>query len=150
MFTAADLQTIKTAIQADATMSADWSAGNPGAVAAYLNAVPSSGPVSILRPDVTTQELAQALDITELLALTQTQLSVLQLAGLARTLDFTNANVTAGLAAVFPSTTTTYTNLMAVAQRAATRLEALFSANSVCAQYGAQIDASTVILAMKS
>lgn len=148
-FTAAQLAAIKAAVNADATALADWNAGNRGTCCDYLNSAPATGATPIIRPDVTNGELFHALVATEVLALSAAQLVMLQLAGQAGTIDFTNPNVAGGLSAIFASSTQTYKNVMAIAQRAATRLEALFVTNGVCAVYGAQIDADTLVQAMK-
>ena len=64
--------------------------------------------------------------------------------------DFTQSAVTAGLAAIFPSTSATYANIMGIAVRAATRLEAIFLSNGVSTHYGDQIDLSVLLAAMAS
>lgn len=150
MLSTTDLQTIKAGVLADATALADWNAGNTGVLLAYLNSTPSSGAVAVTRKDVSNTELFHALVATEVLALTAGQLAMLQMAGLAGVIDFTNANVAAGLPNLFASTTQTYKNILAIAQRAATRLEALFTSNGICSQYGVQLDLPTLQQAMKS
>lgn len=146
-FSTTQLQAIKSAIQADATALAFVNAGNPGACADYLNG-PSA--IMLIREDVSNRELFHALAATEVVALSSGQQTLLQLAGLAGTIDFTNPNVSGGLTAVFPSTTKTYANIMAIAQRPASFLEGIFTSNGVCSLYGATIDSGGVQAAMAS
>ncbi len=112
---------------------------------AYLNA-PST--TMLTRTDVSNTDLFHAMVATDVLALTAPQLNMLQLAGLAQTIDFTNPNVATGLTAIFPATSKTYANILALSQRAATRLEAIFTTSAVSSQYGAQIDVPTLIEAL--
>jgi hypothetical protein len=146
-FSATDLQAIKAAISGNATALADWTAGNPGTVAEWLNAASTT---NLTRMDVTNTELFHALVASEVLALTVQQLTMLQLAGAAGRIDFTNANVAGGLSAIFPSTSKTYANIMTLAQRAASNLEAVFTSSAVCRPdvYGMRADVALVIAAM--
>lgn len=149
-FTTAQLQAIKSAIAADAEMSADIAAGNPGAVAALLNAVPATGATAVTRTDVSNTELFHCLEPADVSTLAPWQLTMLQLAGQAQVIDFTNPVVASGLGSIFPNTTKTYANIMGIAQRPGTRLEALFTTSGVCATYGAQASVADVLAAMAS
>lgn len=59
-------------------------------------------------------------------------------------IDATQARIRAGFASVFGGGSTSVSNLAAIAQRPATRLEALFTTNNVCAIFG-QLCSSTLI-----
>ncbi len=146
-FSASDLLAIKNAVNADQTALADWTAGNRGNLCAYLNAVPAT-PQMVTRKDVSNAELFACLVPSEVATLAQWQQTILQLTSAAAPIDFTNASIAAGLVSIFPATTQTYKNLMAVAQRAATRLEAIFLSNGVSSHYGDTIDVPTLIAAM--
>lgn len=141
--------TIKAGVNADQGALALWNAANPGACCDYLNSAPSTGPVLLTREDVSNTELFHALVTSDVASLQPWQLTMLQLAGQAGTIDFTNPNIASGLAEIFPNTTKTYANIMAMAQRPATRLEAMFTNNGVCSQYRARIDVNTLLEAMK-
>lgn len=146
-FTAAQLATIKSAVQADATAGPLASSGALGQLAAYLNSAPTTGAALVTREDVTPTELFHAIVYAEFSALGAPALAMLGLAKAAARIDFTNANVASGLTQIFPSTTQTYANIMAIAQRAATRLEAIFATGGVSQVYGQTIGVSDLIAA---
>ncbi len=148
MFSASDLTAIKNAVNADPTALAAWNAGNRGNLCIYLNSAPATGAAMVTRKDVTQGELFTCLVPSEIATLAQWQQTILQLTSAAAPIDFTNASIAAGLVSIFPPTTQTYKNLMAVAQRAATRLEAIFLTNGVSSHFGDQIDVPTLIAAM--
>lgn len=148
-FAASDLAAIKTAINADSTALGEWNAGNRGALCAYLNAVPSPSQ-NVTREDVSSTELFHCLVPGDLANLGVWQQTTLQLAAASGVIDFTNADINSGLTSIFPTTSKTYANIMAIAVRPATRLEAIFLANGVSSQYGATIDVPTLIQAMGS
>lgn len=147
-FSASDLTAIKNAVNADPTALSDWNAGNRGNLCAYLNAAPTSGAQQVTRKDVSNAELFSCLVPGEVATLAQWQQTILQLTSAAAPIDFTNASIAAGLVSIFPASTQTYKNLMAVAQRAATRLEAIFLVSGVSSHYGDTIDVPTLIAAM--
>lgn len=146
-FDSADLAVIKNAINADATALGEWNAGNRGALCAYLNSVPSPSQ-NVTREDVSSDELSHCLVASDVAAIAQWAQTVPTLAAQNRRIDFTKANVAGGLTSIFPSTSQTYANIMQVAVRPATRLEALFLTNGVSAHYGDTIDVPTLIAAM--
>lgn len=146
-FSAADLAAIKAAVTADATALGYWTAGNPGECCAYLNA-PSPTPVLIWRPDIPVAELLTGVVWSAFVSLTpqvQAAWAALTAGG---TVDSTNDNVRAGFVTVFGTGSQTVTNLAAIAQRPASRLEAIFTAAGVSAQYGTTIQVADLIGAM--
>ncbi len=153
--TAAQLSALKAAIQADPYAAPLAASGSVGAVAQYLNGTPTStAPTLLWRKEVTGAELFHALYAPDVLTLTAPQLAVLQLAGLAGTVDFSNPNIQAGLGRLFGPQSTTAANIAALAVRAATRFEAIFATAqgqaSVTPVYGQQVDAPTIQQAMGS
>lgn len=148
-FSASDLAAIKSAIQADATALAFVNAANPGGCAEYLNAVPAA-PTLIWRPDVPVAELLTGVVWSAFVALSTGAIAAWQALTSGGTVDATSANVRAGFVTIFGSGSQTVTNLSAIAQRPASRLEALFSVSAVCSHYGEQIDSATVQAAMVS
>lgn len=143
-----DLAAIKTAIQADTTASGYVSGGNPGACADYLNEVPSTSPTVIWMPAVPVAVLLTGVVWSAFIALAAGAQAAWQALTAGGTVDATNANVRAGFVDIFGSGSQTVTNLTALAQRPASRLEALFTASGVCSQYGAQVSAADVQQAM--
>ncbi len=147
-FSASELAVIKAAINADATAIGFVNAKNPGACAEYLNAAPAAGAVLIWRPDIPVAELLTGVLWSAFVALSaqvQAAWTALTAGG---TVDATNANVRAGFVTIFGAASQTVTNLAAIAQRSASRLEAIFTASGVSEHYGDQIDAATVQQAM--
>jgi hypothetical protein len=149
IFSATDLTAIKNAIEADTTALGEWNAGNTGLLCQYLNSVPSPSQ-NVTREDVPSGELFHCLVASDLSALTAWELTALQLAAQAGTIDFTKSTVTSGLASIFPSSSPTYANIMGIAVRPATRLEAIFLSGGVSTHYGDQIDLPTLLVAMAS
>lgn len=148
-FSASDLAAIKSAIEADATAAAYIAAGNPGACADYLNAA-SSGPTLIWRPDIPVSELLDGVIWSAFVALSTGAIAAWQALTSGGTVDATSANVRAGFVTIFGSGSQTLTNLSAIAQRPASRLEGIFTTSQVCSHYGEQIDSATVQAAMVS
>ncbi len=148
-FSASDLTAVKNDIEGDSTALGYWTAGSTGLLCEYLNSVPSPSQ-NVTREDVPSGELFHCLVASELSTLSAWQLTALQLAAAAGTIEFTQSAVTAGLAAIFPSTSATYANIMGIAVRPATRLEAIFLSNGVSTHYGDQIDLSVLLAAMAS
>ena len=148
-FTTTQLQAIKAAINADATALAMWP-GNPGGIADYLNSVPSTSPTAIWRPDIPVAELLTGVVWSAFVALgaqVQAAWTALTSGG---TVDSTNANIRAGFVTIFGSGSQTVTNLAAIAQRDATRLEAIFTTSGVSILYGQTVADTDVQQAMAS
>lgn len=143
-FSASDLAAIKSAIAADASASSYVSAGNPGACADYLNTAPASGAVLIWRPDIPVSELLDGVVWSAFVALSTGAIAAWQALTSGGTADATSANIRAGFVTIFGSGSQTVTNLTAIAQRPASRLEAIFTTAGVCSHYGEQIDSATV------
>lgn len=146
-FTPTELASIKAAVSADATALAYWTAGSAGLCCAYLNA-PSPTPVLIWRPNIPVAELLTGVVWSAFVALTpqvQAAWAALTAGG---TVDSTNANIRAGFVTVFGAASATVANLAAIAQRPASRLEAIFSSGGVSTQYGATIHVADLIGAM--
>ena len=154
ILTVPQLYALKSAIQADTYAASLSATGSVGALAQYLNNAPSSDAVLLWRKDVTASELFHALYAPDVLTLSGPQLAVLQLAGLAGTVDFSNKNIEAGMGRLFGPQSTTAANVAVLAVRAATRFEAIFATAqgqaSVTPVYGQQVDAPTIQQAMGS
>ena len=146
-FTTAELASIKAAVTADATALGYWTAGSAGMCCAYLNA-PSPTPVLIWRPNIPVAELLTGVVWSAFVELTpqvQAAWAALTAGG---TVDSTNANIRAGFVTVFGAASATVANLAAIAQRPASRLEAIFASGGVSTQYGATIHVADLIGAM--
>lgn len=135
--TPAQIATLKAAIAADPTMSA-YPNTSDGAydLAQYLNAT-SNPAVSIWKPDVSPSAMAAAVDWTAYAALTAAK----QNAYLALTqgpVDATSASVRSAFSSIFGAGAT-LTALSALAQRTASRLEAVFTTSNVCSVYGQMV-----------
>lgn len=133
---AADLVTFRNAINAetDAGVVAARTAGNDTAIANFY-AQPSSPQVLLWRPAVTIDELKAAVVWTEFLALTVARQNAWFALTQGVAVDATNTNIRTGFSSVFGASST-LTNLTAIAQRNATKLEALFATSSVSTQFG--------------
>lgn len=123
--TPAQLTTLKTAINADATAAAfpQTSDGHFN-LAAYLNTVPPT-PMSIWRSDIKPEEISAAVVMADFVLLT----AIKQTGLLLLTQGPANATIT-GVRTAFSSifgAGPTLTALTALAQRPATRFEAIFS-----------------------
>lgn len=144
MLTTAQLATLKSDIAANfaaQVTAADW----PTITAAY-NA-PSNPVVTIWRADIPTSEIVSGITFSELVALSAVKQFGLQVLMQPGTVDATSANVRAAFSAIFGASTT-LTALSALAQRTATRLEALFTTAQVSAVYGYALSANDVQKAM--
>ena len=138
-----NLSTLKAAIQADAALTAFLAAGNHGAVADYYN-TPAAG--SIWRPSISVAELNNAIVWSEFAALS-VQLQNTYLAMTAGgSVDATQARIRAGFAAVFSGVS--LTNLTAMAQRAPSRFETLFTTANVCSAFGQSVTPADVAAAL--
>jgi hypothetical protein len=121
--TPAQLSALKAAAQADPNVLQNFADGNDQTVADYYNALDASR--SVWRPQIMLRELNTAITWSDFAALTVAK----QNAYLAMTqggyVDGSAANVRSGFTTVFGSPSTSLTALTAIAQRQATRLEAL-------------------------
>ena len=146
MLTPAQLAAIKTDISAQSSLTADVASANWPAVAAFYNA-PSSPAVTVWRADVKPSEIVAAItgtDFTNLTAIKQSLLLLLLTPGV---VDATSSNVRADFSAIFPISAS-LTALTNIAQRTATRIEALFTTAQVSATYGYTLTAADVQQAM--
>jgi hypothetical protein len=148
--TAAQLQTFKADLNTNpgvATMIAnsDWVG-----VANYYNTVPAS-PTMLWRPLITVDELNTAIVWSEFTALTVAKQNA-YMALIQGAIDATKSNIRNGFTAIFAAGGQTVTNLTAVAKRAGTRFEVLFSAvdgaASTSSVFGALCDQNDVINAL--
>lgn len=146
-FTAGELQAIKAAINGNSAALADWNAGNPGAAAEWLN---SASATLIWMPAVPVSVLLTGVVWSAFIALSTSQQAAWQALTAGGTVDATNANIRAGFTSIFGAGSQTLTNLAALAQRAATNLEALFTTSGVCSLYGAMATEADVRAAMAS
>src|SRR5574337_515203 len=134
MLTASQLASLKTDASGQSTLTAAIAAKDWPTVAAFY-AEPSSPAVTIWRADVKPSEIVAAITGTDFTGLTAVKQSLLSLLLMPGVVDATSANVRADFSAVFPSSAS-LTALTALAQRTATRLEALFTTAQVSAAYG--------------
>ena len=150
--TATQLATLKAAIQADATAAAYWTAGQTSPLVEYLNSPPATEPTLLWRENVTARELFHALYGPDVLSLSAQQLAILQLAGIAGSVDFSSINIESGLGQLFGPLSTTAANIAKLAVRPATRFEALYASTqgkaSITAVYGHSVDIPTIQQAM--
>ncbi len=148
MFTLAQLQAIKAAINGDATAAAYVAADQFGALCTYMNS-PASPVVNVWRPDITVSQLLTGVVWSEFLALTAAQQGAWR-ALTAADVDATNANIRAGFVSIFGASSQTIANLTAIAERPATRLEVIFTTASVTSQFGTTLSESDAHLALAS
>lgn len=146
MLTTAQLAALKTDADGQSTLTAAIAAKDWPTVAAFYNA-PSSPAVTIWRADVKPSEIVAAITGSEFVALTALKQSLLSLLLMPGVVDATSANVRADFSAIF-ATGSSLTALTALAQRTATRIEALFTAAQVSAVYGYLLAAADVQQAM--
>jgi hypothetical protein len=116
--TTQQLQSLKSAIAADGTMSAapSNSTGNY-AILAALNAI-AAGPFIVWRTDIKSSEVVAAIVGTEFAALTAVKQTLLMMLISPGVVDASSANVQADFSAIF-SAGTTLTALAALAKRSA-------------------------------
>lgn len=140
MLTASQFATLKSDIQANfaaQVAAADW----PSIATAYNQ--PSSPAVTVWRADIKPSEIVAAIAGSEFVALTALKQSLLSLLLMPGVVDASSANIRADFSAIFPSSAS-LTALTAIAQRTATRLEALFTTAQVSAVYGYALTADDV------
>lgn len=148
MLNSAQLATFKAAIVADPNIAAELAALDDAAIAAYYNA-PSSPAVSLWRPNIPVAELNTAVDWSAFAGLTALKQNTYFAMTQPGFVDATAVNIRNGFGTVF-GTSTTLTALTALAQRTATRFEALFTTANVCALFGIVVNAEDVRQARNS
>jgi hypothetical protein len=127
--TSAQLATLKADIAADATLNAkpNNDDGNQFIADAY-NALASPA-INVWRADVRSSEVVAAVVMTDFIALTGLKPDGFHLIITPDTVDASSANVRQDFQTIFGASTT-LTNLTAIAQRPASRLEKLFGTGS--------------------
>lgn len=120
--TAAQLTSFKTAINADAAIGADVAAGNHSNIADYYNA--NHATRLVWKDKIMVRELNTAIDWTAFALLTAQKQNCYLAMTQGGFVDGTAANVRAGFSSIFGNGAT-LTALTALAQRIATRFEAL-------------------------
>lgn len=145
--TPAQLAVFKTALLADVSQTADVAAGNHGKIAGYFNTVPAS-PVMVWRPGISISELNTAVVWADYKALTVASQNTYMAMISSASIDATSPSVRAGFQAVFGAGAT-LTNLTAIAQRPATRLEALFTVSGVSSVFSQKLTVDDVINALE-
>jgi hypothetical protein len=143
--TTAQLLTLKAATNGDSNLAAARAAGDQGAIAAYYN---GAGAGLIWRPAISIAELNTAIVWSEFILLSQGQRDAYSALISGATIDATNANVRNGFGSIFGGTS--ITNLTAIAQRAPTRFEALFTTASVSSVFGYQVTVADIAQALGS
>jgi hypothetical protein len=138
--TPTQLATLKSAMLADANLTAFVAAGNDGAIAAYYNA---TGAGNLWRPIITVSELNTAIVWSEFAGLTVALQNTYLAMVVVGSVDATNVNIRNGFSTVFTGKTS-LTNLSALAQRVATRLEALYAVANVCPIFGYVISVAEI------
>lgn len=143
--TPAQLTTFKNAILSDANLAAARLAGDHGAISTYYN---GNGVGNIWRPYIAVSELNTAIVWSEFAALSvqfQNCYFALIQGG---AVDATKVNIRNGFGTVF--TGTSLTNLTALAQRLATKFEALFTTANVCVLFAQTVTPTDVAAALGS
>src|SRR5574337_413974 len=146
MLTPAQLASLKTDISSQSSLTTAVAAKDWPTVAAFYNAA-SSPAVTVWRADVRPSEIVAAITGSEFVALTAIKQSLLSLLLMPGVVDATSANVRADFSAIFASGSS-LTALTNIAQRTATRIEALFTTAQVSATYGYSLTAADVQQAM--
>ena len=133
MLTNTQFDTLKTDILANATaggaLETAVAIGNDVAVAAYYNALASPA-VKIWLPRVTIDQLNGAVVWTDFVGLTALKQNTYIAMTQAGFVDASDAQVRSGFAAAFGAASASITAITAMAQRDASRLEALLSTGS--------------------
>lgn len=144
-----DYAALKTSIlaQTDPAFVAHRAAGNTGAMAEWIN-----GPTAldVWKPRVTITELLSAVVWADFIALPAEKrdawFALTQ--GGAEGVDATVESIRAGFVSIFGGASTTVANLVAVAQRKATRYESLYTTGGVCSEFGVRVSNDDVIRAL--
>jgi hypothetical protein len=127
--TSAQLATLKADILADPTLSAkpNNDDGNQAIADAY-NA-PASPAINVWRADVASSEVVAAVVMADFIALTSIKAQGFTIIVTPDSVDASSPNIRQDFQTIFGASST-LTNLTAIAQRAATRLEKLFGTGS--------------------
>lgn len=134
MLALAQLQAFKAAIAADAALAAARTAGAHGDIAAYYAADHASQ--MVWRPSIPVSELNTAITWSEFAALTVQMQNTYQALVTPGFIDATSANVRGAFTTIFAANTASRPALTAIAQRRASRFEALFTTGNVCSLFG--------------
>lgn len=145
--TPSQLLIFKTAILADVSQAGNRTTGDHGAMAVYYNGADVG---AIWRPNIGAAELNTAIVWSEFAALTSLLQNTYMSMIVTGSVDTTSANVRAGFATVFGAGSQSRTNLLALAQRAPTRFEQLFTTAQVCTLYGATATVVHIVAALGS
>ena len=151
--TAAEKTTLKAAITGDATANAFPNTGDGNFdLAVYLNTVPAA-PTSVWRADIDPAEIGGAVVMADFIALTAVKQNGLILLTQGSRVDASQANVRTGFSSTFGAGAT-LTALTALAQRAGTRFEVIFSsaagAANVSTKFNVKVTATDVADARNS
>ena len=144
-----DYAALKVAILAetDAGFVADRTAGNTGAMADFYNEETAT---MIWKPRVTIAELLSAVvwsDFVTLPAEKREAWFALTQGG-SEGVDATVGSIRDGFVTIFGGASDTVTNLVGVAQRAATRYEAMNTANGVSSEFGRRVSNDDIVRAL--
>jgi hypothetical protein len=132
--TTAQLQTLKTDITVTRasvsfqgqTLLQHWNQDHTQIIADFYNQVAAGPAVSLWKPDVPVEDLAKSILMSEFIALTAVKQNGFAVYQFGTYVDATNANVRNGFNSIF-GTSTSLTNLTAIAKKPGTYLEVLFS-----------------------
>lgn len=147
MLTTAQSATLKAAILGNSTLAAFITSGQTGALAVYANTVPPTGTTLVWRPNISAIELNGAIVWSDFIALSQGQRDAYR-AMTQAPIDATQATIRAGFTAVFGAASPTLAAITALAQRNATRFEALYVVNGVTPMFGQRLDVPSILKAM--
>jgi hypothetical protein len=114
--------------------SGNISTGNDGANVSVLNALTGSGVAAIFRNDIQPREVVNAVQPADFTALTQIQLSKLNLLFVNVPIDATKSGTRQNFQNVFSGSTTLLSGFLGsgVSQRPGARSEVLFGCNVLC------------------
>jgi hypothetical protein len=146
MMTPAQLATLKADIKAAADLAAPLAAAQAQSIADAYNATASPA-VLLWRPDIGVDELRGAVVWSDFVALTTVRQQAYLALTQGVTIDATKASVRGAFAAIFGAGSASLTALTALAQRPATRLEALFTVAVVSSMYGQRLTPQDVAAA---
>ena len=146
-----DYPALKAAIlaQTDPGFVADRTAGNTGAMADWINGDTN---VDVWKPRVTITELLSAVVWSNFIALSiakqQAWFAITQ--GGTEGVDATVQRMRDGFVAIFGAASATVANLVAIAQRKATRYESMHTTDGVCSEFGIHVSNDDVVRALRS
>ena len=149
--TPAQLATLKTDIQAQASLTSAVAAADWPTVAAFYNAVASPA-VNVWREDIPLTEFVATVVPSEYVSLTALQQNTMRFYLLGDPVDASSANIRTVFSQLFAANTTTRGALTAMAQRPATALEKLFGTGGppiTSTLYGHVLTADEVQQAMR-